>query len=358
MKSVLLICGIVMLCTVASSSVALGAEVSVPGDYATIGEALSAVPDGSVISVAPGQYVENLVIGKPVTIRGSEDGQTALSPARWQEPTISLADGVTGVSIERLRIVDGYAERGVSLTGTASAAVSGCVFVGNFIHVRVSDSASLVISDCEFGEYYESAVEVENIASVATSRSSFASVAGTVTVTITEDAVAEFDACSFQGLGSLSPDLRDKAVWANGWNGTGKTELTFKNSSITGYFIGLLAQQAGFFTVENCHMEHCFSPVEVWNQPTGRTRVLIIGNTIIGSTEPILLGGRVEQIEISNNVITEAPDRGIIVITALSGRGTDQIFIGQITGSGNVIQAARPLYPPEKSGFWPKDFVR
>jgi len=350
--------GLLALLMLAVPVVATASEVSVPANYPTIGAAISAVGEGSVIVVAPGQYIENLVIAKPVTVRGSTDGQVVLSPAKWQEPTVSLGAEAKGVVIENLRIVDGYAERGLSLAGASAATVSGCAFVGNYIHVRVCDSANLAINNCEFGEYYESAVEVENTASISVSGSSFTSVAGTVTVTITEDAVGVFDGCSFKGLGSLSPDLRDKAVWSNGWNGTGKTALTFKNSSIVGYFIGLVSQQAGFYTVEDCHFENCFSSVQVWNMPTGQTRVSILANSIIGSTEPILLGGRVEQIEISDNVITEAPDRGIVVITSLSGRGTDAIFIGQMTGSGNIIQAAKPLYPPEKTGFWPKGFVK
>jgi hypothetical protein len=43
----------------------LADTITVPGDYASIQEAVDNVADGDVITVAPGTYIENIVIDNP-----------------------------------------------------------------------------------------------------------------------------------------------------------------------------------------------------------------------------------------------------------------------------------------------------
>ncbi|HHN81818.1 MAG TPA: hypothetical protein ENN11_04275 [Methanomicrobia archaeon] len=55
--------------------------VTVPGDYATIQNAIDNVSEGDVITVAPGTYTVNLVIDNPgvsFTLRGAGAGITFL----------------------------------------------------------------------------------------------------------------------------------------------------------------------------------------------------------------------------------------------------------------------------------------
>ena len=89
------------------------AEVArVPGDYATIGEALATVPAGSVIEIADGAYQEALIITKPVTLRAMDAGE-ALLLADDDVPVITIEDTVS-VTIEGLRIRGG--EHGIFVT--------------------------------------------------------------------------------------------------------------------------------------------------------------------------------------------------------------------------------------------------
>jgi len=51
------------------------------GDYLTISEAVANAADGDVIVVAPGTYVEEVIVDVSVTIAGSGIGQTIVTPA-------------------------------------------------------------------------------------------------------------------------------------------------------------------------------------------------------------------------------------------------------------------------------------
>jgi hypothetical protein len=60
-----------------SATVAVGTCTALP-NYATINQALSAVPGGSTIKVCPGTYHEQVVIDKPLTLTGTTSGNLDL----------------------------------------------------------------------------------------------------------------------------------------------------------------------------------------------------------------------------------------------------------------------------------------
>ncbi|GGI69395.1 sporulation protein [Saccharopolyspora subtropica] len=70
----------------------------VPECYDTISAALAAAPSGAVVNVASGQYRENLIVTKPVTI-AAEDGPVQISPPHGCALTVAAALGLTGVAV-------------------------------------------------------------------------------------------------------------------------------------------------------------------------------------------------------------------------------------------------------------------
>ncbi|MHC4912556.1 MAG: right-handed parallel beta-helix repeat-containing protein, partial [Planctomycetota bacterium] len=67
-----------------------GAELPVPGQYATIQTAIDAASDGDTVVVAPGRYVENIDYkGKAITVRSSEPGD-------WDVVENTIIDGSAG----------------------------------------------------------------------------------------------------------------------------------------------------------------------------------------------------------------------------------------------------------------------
>ncbi|MBC7316917.1 MAG: right-handed parallel beta-helix repeat-containing protein, partial [Chloroflexi bacterium] len=124
-------------------------ELSVPGDYATIQEAIDAIAPGGTIAVAPGTYEVGLTIWKPLTLRGSGKDQTVLKPL--PNPTrrliISIVSEAEEVTLEGMEI-SGSKEEGLLIYGEAylkDLQISGngwdSILMGGFSQATISGSS-------------------------------------------------------------------------------------------------------------------------------------------------------------------------------------------------------------------------
>ncbi|MCH2134924.1 MAG: hypothetical protein MK116_14375, partial [Phycisphaerales bacterium] len=87
--------------------------VTVPGDYATIGEAINVAGDGDVITVAAGVYHEQInTQGKAITIRGAGIGQTFIDGMSSFRP-LNIQEGEgPGTVFSQLTVRNGAASQG------------------------------------------------------------------------------------------------------------------------------------------------------------------------------------------------------------------------------------------------------
>lgn len=99
----------------------------VPADHPTIADALNAAPGGAVIQIAAGEYVESLVIDRPVMLRGSPRGETVLRGAS-DAPVIYVHD-TRGVMLDGLTISGG--EYGVLVFRSRDVTISQNVITDN-----------------------------------------------------------------------------------------------------------------------------------------------------------------------------------------------------------------------------------
>jgi nitrous oxidase accessory protein NosD len=79
-------------------------ELTVPGDYANLQEAIDAIAPGGMITIAPGIYEVGLTLWKPVTLRGAGPEQTLLKALTGRGLVGSMIAGIAGIQLENLAI--------------------------------------------------------------------------------------------------------------------------------------------------------------------------------------------------------------------------------------------------------------
>ncbi|MFG2882612.1 right-handed parallel beta-helix repeat-containing protein [Streptomyces sp. NPDC048297] len=151
------------------------------GEYASLAAALEAASDGDVLTIAPGTYRENLVVQRPVTLRGPEGspGSVRIAPSDGVPLTVRASAVVQGLHVEgqdsaapALLVEEGAPEltdvrivtrsaAGIEVRGSARPTVRRCT-VDNpaGIGIAVLDGGSGVFEECEVVAAGQAAVAV------------------------------------------------------------------------------------------------------------------------------------------------------------------------------------------------------
>ena len=103
------------------------AQLNVPGDYATVQEAIDALAPDGTITIAPGTYEDGLTIWKSLTLRGAGREQTILKALPERGLVVSILPGVD-VRLERLGVTGSKLD-GLNIYG--NAALQDCTISGN-----------------------------------------------------------------------------------------------------------------------------------------------------------------------------------------------------------------------------------
>ncbi|MGY4707655.1 right-handed parallel beta-helix repeat-containing protein [Candidatus Bipolaricaulota sp. J31] len=93
-------------------------ELRVPGDYATVQEAIDAVAPGGTIFLAEGTYQEGLTLWKPLTLVGAGRDRTILRALPDRQLVVSIPAGVK-VRLESLQVTGSKNGKGLEITGQA-----------------------------------------------------------------------------------------------------------------------------------------------------------------------------------------------------------------------------------------------
>jgi hypothetical protein len=122
MRRLLLVTGIVLTLMIptwsASGHPGPGGAISVPGDFPTIQAAVDHARAGATVVVAPGTYVEEVVIGRDVTVRGAGIGATVVrSPAALTPYGVHLPDGRALTAVVRIGRGAHVAMSGLTVAG-------------------------------------------------------------------------------------------------------------------------------------------------------------------------------------------------------------------------------------------------
>jgi parallel beta-helix repeat protein len=118
-------------------------QLSFPGPYPTLQEAIDALAPGGVITIAAGEHLGGLTIWKPLTLRGAGREEVKFMGA------VSLISEAQGVQIEGVTIT-GSAFTGLLLGGQAKATITNSQVSGNkWSGIGVEASAQATISNSQ-----------------------------------------------------------------------------------------------------------------------------------------------------------------------------------------------------------------
>jgi len=125
----------------------------VPQDFSTIKEAVKAAEEGDVILIAPGTYRENLIIKKPLTLRGAGRERTRIYGAAGDEPVLIIEDNAQ-VALEALT-VSGSEGDGIQIYDLSPVSLSNSVISGNKGDgLFVGDLAWVTLSNCQVSDNF------------------------------------------------------------------------------------------------------------------------------------------------------------------------------------------------------------
>jgi parallel beta-helix repeat protein len=115
--------------------------LDVPGQYASVQQAIEAAPAGAIIRIGPGTYREALVIARPVALIGAAGGSTRIDAADAE--SVVTVRVTREVRIEGLTVVGG--DHGVLVEESQAVQLIGNHVIGaRFAGIRLSRASALI----------------------------------------------------------------------------------------------------------------------------------------------------------------------------------------------------------------------
>jgi parallel beta-helix repeat protein len=142
----LLACAVLLILFASAAAPASAASLTVgtSGQFKTIAEAVNAAHPGDTIVVAPGNYAENIVIDKPLTIQSQGSGST-VTAADPSKDVLQLQGA--GIHIQGLTLVGASGASGVHVYHATGCVVTGITAHGNARAVYLDGASNCEVSD-------------------------------------------------------------------------------------------------------------------------------------------------------------------------------------------------------------------
>jgi hypothetical protein len=329
-------------------------QLSVPGDYATLQEAVDAVAHGGTITVAADTFVEGLTLWKPVVIQGAGKDRTFLK-GQAQEgfasdvpifsiPTFSIIDEARDVVIKGLTVssgagsgllVYGQAELQdlqVSENGGAGLEMLGSAVV-DLTNVQVSGNGRDGLS---VGE--QATVNLREGSAVSDNEGDGLSVLGSAKVSLTDVQVSGNKSDGFSVGERAQVNLNDSTISNGGDDGVtvaGSAQMSFTDVTISGNpDDGIIIFGSAQVSVSNSNVSgNGQMGLIVFGQATvDLTEVRVSDNGINGLSVGHREGGSSATVTLTNSQVSGNAENGLLVGEAA------QVELHSSTVEGNGVK--------------------
>jgi hypothetical protein len=173
-----------------------------PGN--SIQSAINAAPVGAVVQLGEGTWSENLVIRKPLTLKGAAFGITVIVGRKESTPVLTVSGPLLGrepgmVLLEDLVIAEGVAADGILVEkGSENIAVRCIVTRNQGVGVKVVGSAAAWFVECSITDNANGGIAVNGRGAVHATRCTFDG-NGPCGVDLSMKARAAIEECSIRG---------------------------------------------------------------------------------------------------------------------------------------------------------------
>ena len=297
--------GTLILVLIVSPSGLLAQEVAEctiwvqPGE--SIQAAIDAAPEGAVICLVEGEWVENLRVENPITLRGAgaehsvirgSDGVTIVRIGSHDEIQVAI-ESVTIAGANDVFYFDEPVADGIMVLGTAHVTIANSIIRDTADSITLWDQAHAVITKSTILNSFYGGIK------------------------LWESARAMITNCTITGSDFDGIWILDSA------------QATITNSMIRDNRCGILLHGSAQATITNCTISD-------------------------NSLEGILLSGSAWA-AIEGNEIAGNEDYGIIILFESPCCDTDQLFTGYVAGSNNSIPGSDEPDGNEEGAFCPNE---
>ncbi|KFU75670.1 Right handed beta helix region [Amycolatopsis lurida] len=299
-----------------------------PGQgYRRIGEAVAGAPEGALIVVAPGRYIENVTVSKPVTITAEHGAGTVVIIAK---AGVAVTMTAASAALTGITAVSTDADNPAVLVTQGQLSLTECSLEGaGWSTIYASGEGTVLMRGCEVRNYTGAGVVVTSPQGGVLESCRFAEI-GTSAVVVADDGTLVIRACTVSGAAGNGICLNGRGrltVEDTTISGTSKPAVAVEQqamiaakrlyaSDLTG--IGFYLASSGEVTLEECTVERAGAE----------------GVFVAEGCKPVLRGCRVQT----------AGSRGVH-FSARSGGTVTRCDVSGVTGIGvNVTERAAPEF--------------
>ena len=294
-----------------------------PGNYTRIQDAINASSNGDTIFVYNGIYYENIVIDKPLSLKGKDKNLCVIDSR--EEGEIILTINSSQVTLDSFTIINGscmpfsLTSDGIRANSVDNLKISNVIFTDCYKAIRLIDSTNVIIENCKFYNNNEDSI-VGDISEDLVIRNCFINNTGLIkqggwyrpggiTITCAENGVLNFKI--------YNCTIRNIVGWGISIKGEYGNSEVFSNNIDNASNYGIYIYGESYFDIHNNLIKGCeANEIDVRLSPKVSNNKIIQNNIILNEFDELLAGISIlssNSVRVINNSIQTNKKYGIMI---------------------------------------------